>query len=587
MSVRFIPSPCATLAIRIKPKKSPRLVFVVLARKAGQLRRHVILEGWLYQTARLTSVTFLRSEIRQARRQHEACMQTGSNDDDAEIWAEIAPLLDKAMAGLNQADRHAVVLRFFYGKTMKEVGLAMDSNEGAVRVRLHRALEKLRAYFLKRGITSTTESIAGALSAHSVQAAPLAAVKVISAIAAAKGATAAASTLALVKGSLQVMAWTKAKSVMAIGAVILLATVAGVGLFEKIQGDWFGAGPDIEGVWEGIALLDLPGVNSPDTAATSHVVLKIVKAKNGYTATSDWPEMGKKDWPMEKVTYNYPSLQLERTPSETWTLKVNPGGTQMVWDHSRHYIQPDPVMFFRTTKPDETPARLEEEEFATRDKSSLQGYWKGEFTMGSNSDPVNIKIAEQPDGTYRGEAEGPMDGVIGMPLSVSYEPPLVKFVDAIGHGLFQGSLTNANSEMIGSFTAGGKSMPARLVRADYHSEHAHDSEKDYTFSSENDLQGHWKGSWVVTIANTKATIRLALDIAKLADGSYATTLSDVDNLDADAPIPPTEFQWDLPDLRMKWRWKGAAYEGALKNGKIVGSWIQGGGGFPLVFERSK
>jgi RNA polymerase sigma factor (sigma-70 family) len=43
-------------------------VFVLLAKKARHLGKGVVLSGWLYQTARLTAVTFIRSEIRRARR---------------------------------------------------------------------------------------------------------------------------------------------------------------------------------------------------------------------------------------------------------------------------------------------------------------------------------------------------------------------------------------------------------------------------------------------------------------------------------------------------------------------------------------
>jgi RNA polymerase sigma factor (sigma-70 family) len=50
-------------------------VFVILAKKARGLGSRVVLSGWLYQTARLTSVTFLRSEIRRTRREQEAHMQ--------------------------------------------------------------------------------------------------------------------------------------------------------------------------------------------------------------------------------------------------------------------------------------------------------------------------------------------------------------------------------------------------------------------------------------------------------------------------------------------------------------------------------
>jgi RNA polymerase sigma factor (sigma-70 family) len=199
-------------------------VFVILAGKSRRLGRGVILEGWLYQTARLTALTFIRGEIRRARREEEARLQTLPTENEAEVWTQIAPLLDTAMAGLSGPDRHAVVLRFFYGRSMKEVGDALGGSEGAARLRLHRAVEKLRRFFLKRGVTSTTEAIAGAISTHAVQAAPPALAQTVTAVALAKGATAGGSTLTLIKGALKLMAWTKAKTVIVIGAGMLLAT---------------------------------------------------------------------------------------------------------------------------------------------------------------------------------------------------------------------------------------------------------------------------------------------------------------------------------------------------------------------------
>src|SRR5215472_16360007 len=69
-------------------------VFVILATKASGFRKGVILEGWLYQTARLTALTHVRSEIRRARREQEALMQTVSNDNEPEpdAWSQIAPM---------------------------------------------------------------------------------------------------------------------------------------------------------------------------------------------------------------------------------------------------------------------------------------------------------------------------------------------------------------------------------------------------------------------------------------------------------------------------------------------------------------
>src|SRR5580704_16243394 len=108
-------------------------VFVIFARKAKQMRQHAVLSGWLYQTARLTAVTFIRSEIRRTRREQEAYMQSTLNENESETWTQIAPLLDAAMAGLNETDRHAVVLRFFDGKSMGEVGAALGASEGAAK----------------------------------------------------------------------------------------------------------------------------------------------------------------------------------------------------------------------------------------------------------------------------------------------------------------------------------------------------------------------------------------------------------------------------------------------------------------------
>src|ERR1019366_2011055 len=51
-------------------------VFVILARKAPSLRHGVVLSGWLYQTARLTALTFIRSEIGRAHRREQANMQS-------------------------------------------------------------------------------------------------------------------------------------------------------------------------------------------------------------------------------------------------------------------------------------------------------------------------------------------------------------------------------------------------------------------------------------------------------------------------------------------------------------------------------
>ena len=200
-------------------------VFVILARKSRTLLKHTSLSGWLFQTARLTSLTLLRSEIRRARREEEAHMQTIVDQTEAEAWRQIAPLLDNAIAGLGAQDREAIVLRFFDDKSMKEVGMALNSSEDAAKQLVNRALEKLRVYFVRRGIASPTALIASAISAHSVQTAPPGLAGTVCA-AAAKGSALAGSTSTLAKGVLKLMVWTKVKMASVLGVSVVLGALA-------------------------------------------------------------------------------------------------------------------------------------------------------------------------------------------------------------------------------------------------------------------------------------------------------------------------------------------------------------------------
>jgi RNA polymerase sigma factor (sigma-70 family) len=205
-------------------------VFIILARKAGSLGQNTILSGWLFRTAQYASADALKSQRRRQHREQEAYMQSilncgcdaPSQPTNEEAWTQIAPLLDAAMLRLGEKDRNAIVLRYFENKNLREVGAALGASEDSARVRINRALEKLRTFFTKRGVMLSATVIATAVSANSVQAAPVGLAATISA-AAVKSSAVAASTLTLVKGALKIMAWTKAKMVIVTSAVVLLA----------------------------------------------------------------------------------------------------------------------------------------------------------------------------------------------------------------------------------------------------------------------------------------------------------------------------------------------------------------------------
>lgn len=199
-------------------------VFIILARKADSLGDKVVLSGWLCRTARYASADALKQIRRRKQREREAQMQSIANQPETdETWQHIAPLLDDGLAALVQKDHDALVLRYFENKTFANVAAALGTSEDAAKMRVNRALEKLRIFFGKQGIVLGAAGIAAAVSANSVQAAPAALAKTTAAVALAKGAAASTLTLNIVKGALKIMAWIKAKTAVVAGAGLLLA----------------------------------------------------------------------------------------------------------------------------------------------------------------------------------------------------------------------------------------------------------------------------------------------------------------------------------------------------------------------------
>ena len=206
-------------------------VFIILARKAASLGPKTILSGWLCRTARYASANALTIQRRRQRREQEAYMQSILNEA-GDNWRPMKPGRKSRRcwtARWNNLDKKITTpwcCDFLKAKTFKEVGAALGASEDAAKMRVNRALEKLRKFFTKRGVSSTTAIIAGAISANSVQAAPVALAKSVTAVAIVKGSIATASILTLVKGTMKTMTWLKLK--FAIGVSVAALLVGGV-----------------------------------------------------------------------------------------------------------------------------------------------------------------------------------------------------------------------------------------------------------------------------------------------------------------------------------------------------------------------
>ncbi|HXF10448.1 MAG TPA: sigma-70 family RNA polymerase sigma factor [Desulfuromonadaceae bacterium] len=256
-------------------------VFIILARKAGSLGAKTILTGWLYRTAQYASADALKMQRRRQHREQEAYMQSTLNEPQPDVWPQIAPLLDGAMLRLGEADRDALLLRFFQNKDLKEVGAAIGVSEDTARMRINRALDKLRKFFSKRGVDSTSAAIAETISANSIQPAPAALIKTTIAVALARGAMASLSATALTKATLLTM---KTKTVIATAAAVIVLGIGSVAVL-KFAGSSGPAGPPekIPVKWNNEALTingntnkfsmdwDADTKHTPESAASAHI----------------------------------------------------------------------------------------------------------------------------------------------------------------------------------------------------------------------------------------------------------------------------------------------------------------------------
>ena len=195
--------------------------FVALARSAPQLTDRVVLTGWLHRTAQNIAAQTVRTDMRRRAREQEAAAMNEllAHESDA-TWEHIAPHLDDALGALGEADRDALMLRYFERKSAQEMAQVLGISTEAAQKRVTRAVERLREFFAERSVTVGASGLAVFISANAVQAAPVGLSATIASVATLAGVT--VSTVTSTTSATQAIAMTTLQKTL-VGTVLVAA----------------------------------------------------------------------------------------------------------------------------------------------------------------------------------------------------------------------------------------------------------------------------------------------------------------------------------------------------------------------------
>jgi RNA polymerase sigma factor (sigma-70 family) len=218
--------------------------FLVLARKAKSLQWQESIAGWLYQTARRTSLKLRAMNVRRRevedlavrRRENQPAPSAAGPVTQAAVH-ELVEILDIELANLPPRFREVILLSQVEGLTRDEVARRLGISIGAVKDRLERGREQLRSRLLRQGITLTAATLAAWLVPGTTQAGvtTLAASTAQVAGAFATGSLAAGTAPAaapLAQGILKMMGLQKLKCVSVCLASLLTAGGIAFGMLQ-------------------------------------------------------------------------------------------------------------------------------------------------------------------------------------------------------------------------------------------------------------------------------------------------------------------------------------------------------------------
>jgi RNA polymerase sigma-70 factor (ECF subfamily) len=126
--------------------------FLVLVRRAGEVRKGERLAGWLYGVAQRVAVRARAQAARRRDRERQGVPLDAVQAAGDEAPSDLKPLLHEEINRLPAPYRRPVVLCHLQGKTNEEAARELDCPVGTVKARLRRARALLGSRLAQRGL---------------------------------------------------------------------------------------------------------------------------------------------------------------------------------------------------------------------------------------------------------------------------------------------------------------------------------------------------------------------------------------------------------------------------------------------------
>ncbi|HJZ57056.1 MAG TPA: sigma-70 family RNA polymerase sigma factor [Gemmataceae bacterium] len=148
-----------------------QVTFLVLARRAGSIRKRASLAGWLHGVAHQVALRLRTSSHRRRVREARAGRAVGPAVPEDLSWAEVRSVLDEELVRLPERLRAPLVLCYLEGRTQDEAARELGQTKSTFRRHLERGRELLGARLARRGV-GLSAAFAAVLCSECVAAVP-------------------------------------------------------------------------------------------------------------------------------------------------------------------------------------------------------------------------------------------------------------------------------------------------------------------------------------------------------------------------------------------------------------------------------